>query len=351
MDRFKLSAVGRTPQAAAAPTLTELGPLVPRDLSWRRVLNAPPELRFSVPTRTLQDDIRARLLTLDTTPLEVWLHLDGELVEQAFVQAIQPQGDSVIFYCPGVLGYLAYWFVVADVSYSATDQFTIGKALVNQWQALSYGNFGIVTTGITTSGVTRTIDYVAAERHNVLQRLQELGGADDGFDIHVNQATRALVFSHPQKGSDLTGSVILDSRNITNPGSVASVAPGDVATEAFGVGTGPDQTLLTSTQANTTLRGQFGRVGVTATFDNVPAQATLDGYTQALLDARAAQLFMPAPGLRPIADVDVDSFDVGDTVAYVYDDGLGERSGDFRVSQKQVDVDLQGRTTMAVAFA
>lgn len=350
MALWSLTAVARTPAAATTPTLTEIGPIAAPSISWLRQLRGVPELRFSCLADTLQADIRSRLLTPETAPTEVWLYRDGVLVEAGFVQGYQVQGPSVSFFCPGILGYTAYMHVVSDLAFTGDDQFAIAAELIDQWQTLAYGNYGLDVSGVGTSGVTRDRTYIAAEQHNVLQRLFELGQVDDGFDIHVDPETREVVFTYPERGSDFSGSVFLDARNISDSGSVVSVAPGDIASEAFGVGTGPDQEALTSTLANTALRETWGRAGVTATFDGVSVQGTLDDHTQALLDARARHLFRPAPGLIPVAGAEADDFDVGDTVNYSFDDGLGLRTIDERVSQFQVDIDKDGKETLAVSF-
>lgn len=350
MALYELAAVARTPQSTGAPTLTEIGPIVAPQISWRRALSAPSELRFSCQPDKLSDAVRSRLVALEQLPLEVWLYRDGVVVEAGFVQGYQVQGASVSFFAPGLLGYLAYMGVEADLTFTSEDQFTIGKELVDQSQDLAYGNYGLDTSGIGTSGVDRDRAWRAVDRHGVLQRLLELGQADDGFDVHVDPATRALVFTHPQRGSDLSNSVFLDARNISDAGTVVSVAPGDLASDAFGVGTGADQEPLTSTLTNTDLRESWGRAWVSATFDGVSVQGDLDDHTQALLDARSTHLFLPAPGLIPVAGAEVGDFDEGDTVTYSFDDGLGLRTAAFRLTQLQVDVDVQGRETMAVSF-
>lgn len=348
---YELVAVARTPQAATGPTLTVLGPIVAPSITWTDELVGPGSIAFSCEARLLQSDIRARLRDLDANPTEVRLYRDGVVVAAGFLAGYQLQGGTLSATAPGLLGYLAYMWLTSDLSYAGVDQHTIGKGLVDHWQALSYGNFGIDTSGITASGVTRVRDFKALEGEQVLRRLLELRAVDDGFDVHVNPATRALVFSYPQRGTDLSASVIFDQRNIVDDGLSVSVAPGDLASEALTVGTGPAAAPIASSPANTALRAAFGRTGVWATFDGVSVQATLDDHAQALLDARDAQLVVPSPGLVPIADVDVDGFNVGDTVKYSFDAGLGLVEATRRVTTRRVTIDEAGKETMAVALS
>lgn len=350
-SRYELVAVARIPQAAAPPTLTEIGPIVAPTIIWTDGLNQPGAVAFSCTADRLASDVRARFLDVAANPTEVWLYRDGVIVAAGIVEAGQVQGGILSCTCPGLLHYLAYMHVVADVTYTADDQFAIAAALVEQWQSLSYGDFGIDTSGVGTSGITLDRTYLAAERHEVLRRVLDLGARVDGFDTHVDPATRALALSHPLRGTDLTSSVVLDARNITDGSFVFSVAPGDLASEALGVGTLGGADPITSTAENTTLRQAWGRTGVTETFDGVDDAGVLGDHTERLLDDRTTMVSAPGPGLLPVADADVGSFGPGDEVTYSFDSGLGTVTLTGRIGEKRVTVDEQGNETMAVSFA
>jgi hypothetical protein len=349
---YELVAVARTPQQVGPPTLVEVGPIVAPTITWTRELNRAGSIGFSCTPDRLDPAVRARFADLLGNPTEVWLYRDGVRVMAGLVAGYQIQGEAqsvLSVTAPGLLAYLQYMQVDADLRFNGVDQTTIGKTLVDQWQGLDYGNYGIDTSAVAASGVTRDRSYVAAEQHQVYQRLRELGQAVDGFDIDVDP-DRRLVLSHPSQGADLSQSVVLDGRNITDAGVVVSVAAGDVASEAYGLG-GNGVDAITARASNTTLRAEFGRTGVAESFDGVTVAATLAGHTQALLDARSTALFLPGPGLVPVADADVDDFGIGDSVTYEYDAGLGMQSGVFRVSTIRVAVDENGTETMAVGFA
>lgn len=350
MAVYELVAVSRTPQSATSPTLTELGPIVAPTITWLDELAGPGRLSFSCTPERLESSIQSRFLDLAANPLEIRLYRDGTVVFAGPVFGYQIQGGSLSVTAPGLLAYAGYMWVTSDLTYTATDQFTIAKGLVDHWQALTYGNFGIDTSAVGTSGVTRDRAYLAVEQHNILQRLLELSKVDSGFDVHVNPSTRALVLSYPTRGSDLSAGTVLDARNIVDAGISASVAPGDLASEAFGQGTGAEQTALSASKSDTTIRAAYGRTGVAGNFDGVSVQATLDGHTQALLDARTSMLFQPGPGLIPVADVDVGSFSPGDTIRYEYDAGLGLQSTSRRVASVEVSVDGDGTEAIAVGF-
>jgi hypothetical protein len=347
---YELVAVTRTPQAAGPPLLAEIGPIVAPTITWTRSLSRPGSIAFSCTPERLPAEVRFRLRDLARYPIEVWLRRDGEIVHAGAVTGYQMQGTTLTVTAPGLLSYLGYMLIDADLTFTGVDQTAIGRELVDQWQRLPYGHFGIDTTVVALSGVLRDRAYIAAEQHEVLSRLTQLGAAINGFDIDVDPATRALLLTSPRQGVDLSDSVVLDGRNITDAGVVVSVAAGDVASEAFGLG-GGTETAIATRRSNRARRATFGRAGVTGSFDGVTQPATLDAHTQALLDARGEQLFLPGPGLIPVADADVGSFGVGDTVTYAFDAGLGLQAGAFRVVEREVSVDADGAEAMAVRFA
>lgn len=345
-----LEAVARTPAASGPPTLTVLGPIPFTNLAYDDELNRDGSMNFSVRPEKLPGAVRDRFADLTVAPLEVVLRRGDRTLFAGPVWTWGLQGGTLAVNCRGLGGYLRYMQldnVTGSLGWASLDQHLIAKALVDAWQALAYGNFGIDTSAIAPSGVTRQRTYLHVERHEIYQRLVELCEISGGFDWHVDPVTRALVLDHPTRGVDLSASVHLDLRNITSGDESASVAAGDVASEAFGVGSADPP--ATSQQANTTLRQTFGRVGVSETFD-VAEQATLNGHVARLLGDRASMLRVPGPGLMPVRDADVGDFAPGDRISYVYDAGLGVVSRADRVARLQVQVDEGGGVEMAVEF-
>lgn len=339
----------RTPAQLAAPTLTEVERIAFDGLSWETEVNRAGSIQVGCVVDKLAAPIKARLRNLDQFPTELRVHRDGVVMAAGPITGGGIQGSTLTLYARGLLYYLRYMLVTADLTYAAVDQHLIAKGLVDHWQNLDYGNFGIDTSGITASGVTRDRTYKANELPNIGHVVELLSQVDNGFDATVNPSSRALVLHHPEQGIDRTATVHLDARNITDAGVSFSVAAEDVASDAFGVGTGEEP--FTAHKFDAAVRASFGRSGVGQTFDGVAQQATLDGHTQALLASRAVQWFQPAPGLFPVTDADVDDFDAGDTVSFSYDSGLGLHTGPYRVAAKRVQVDADGAETISVGFA
>lgn len=344
---WEVEAVAYTPQESAGPLFEPIGAFVAPSINWSANLDSRDELRFSCQTGTLDSDILDRLRNLRSAPMEVRLRRDGDLLFAGPIIGGQIQGAGMLsLVAVDASWWLSRAFIDDDMPFTDEDVFTIAVALVEQWQALDFGNFGIDTSGVGTSGIETTITYLAREHHEVAQRITELGQREDGFDWWVTPERELMLAA--SRGADLTSAVIFDFRNITDASVSFSVA--DTASDAYGTGTGPDSTPIVSFQFDNGVRTSFGRTAVSDTFDGVSVQATLDDHTLKLLADHSDPWFQPGPGLRPVADTDVTSFGPGDLVAYSYDAGLGLQDGTYRVKSKQVQVDSDGQEAISVEF-
>lgn len=355
MTTFEVVLVNRTPAITGAPTLTVVNRLVVETISYTEELNRPGTATLGCPIRSMTSDVTARLVDLAANPSEVWIYADSTLSWAGEIQTLNIQGQTASLNCVGLLGYTFRMGVTADLTYAATDQFTIAKGMVDQWQALNYGNYGIDTSTVGTSGVVRDRTYLRNELHNIGQRLSELGAVLNGFDIKVDPLTRKLVLTNPVSGTDLSASVFLDERNIDSASIAVSVAPSDLVSDVSATGTsttsGGVNSTLYSARSTSSVQTSYGRSWDSATFDGVTDQTTLDGHSDAYLQARSAQLLQP--GLTVVARVgsNVGDFHAGDTVNYSYDAGLGRQTANLRVAKLTVSVDSAGKQRLMVEFA
>lgn len=347
---YELVAVARIPQTSGPPTLLQIDPIDWTGLSFVDELSRPQQLTAGAKVSTLTEPLLQRLRNLAELATEIWLYRNGKLIFAGPLLGWQVQGEAITLQAQGLLAYLKMMVVQADQVFNNVDQFTIAATLINQWQALDYGNFGIDTSNLPVSGVVRDATYLAKELHNVGQRVEELGKRDNGFDLTIEPATRRLRMAYPIQGQDRSvgeDAVVFDARNVTSPNIICSSAPGDVASEAIGTGTG--DTALISTMSNLTRRAQYGRSAVTQTFDGVKEQSTLDAHVQGLLNVRNEALLIPGPDTRVTPDSDLSAYDVGDTVSYQLHSQLG-LGGAFRLRRRQVTVSKTGQESVTLAF-
>lgn len=354
MATFTVSLVARTPQAAGPPLLVEVDRLVVASISYTDELNRNGAGTFACPVRSLSSAVKGRLRDLRATPCEVRVHADGAVAWAGELQTLGISGQAVSLNCSGLLGYTHRMGVTADLVYTGVDQFTIAKGLVDHWQGLAYGHYGLVTTGIGTSGVSRDRAYLRNELHPIGKRLAELGAVDSGFDIHVDSATRALVLSYPQRGANLSASMFLDHRNIDSASVMQSVAPGDVVSDVSLTSTyqnsASENLTLYAARSTAAVRSSYGRSWDAVSLDGVSELATLNGHGDAFLAPRSQQLLQPGVTVLFRNGVAPGSIRPGDLVSYSYDAGLGLQSGVYRVAKVTIKVDESGSQRMELEF-
>jgi len=351
-EGYELVCVARIPQPSGPPTLVEIDAIACDGLSWTDELSRPQALQARAPISTLTDAVVSRLLDLRRNPCEFHLYREGERVFAGPLLTWDTKDGTMIFNAVGLLGYLRYWTIDTDQVFVQVDQFTIVKTLVDSWQNSSYGNYGLVTAIVGVSLVLTDATYKRNENHNMGQRIEELGKRDAGFDISVDPTTRQLQLWCPRQGTDRStgpGAVVFDGLSITSTDIASSVAPGDVASDAAGSGTGTEPEPLWGIAFDADVRATFGRSAVTASFE-VSDSLTLLAHLQGLLAPRTEALLVPGPRLRVPPDVPLSAYGVGDTVAYSLHDRLGVE-GAFRIRKRTVSVAAGGTETVTVEFA
>jgi len=349
---YELVLVARVMQPSGPPTFIDVDAILWEGLNHTEELSKVPSLQVSAPIPSLSEEVIQRLRDMRRLPSELWLYRDGTKVFAGQLMTWNTQNQTITMQASGALGYLRYWTIDSDQVFSAKDQFTIVKTLIDNWQNSSYGNFGINTANVGLSGITRDATYLQAENHNIAQRVEEMGQRENGFDLEVDPETRELKLWYPIQGVNrATGeeSIVFDAFSITSNDVAASVAPGDVASDAMGATTGTADPIW-ATIADLEIRAQFGRVSVTGSFDGVVEAGTLNDHLQGLLNARKEALLVPGPNLRVVNDLPLSAYRVGDTVAYRLHERLAVE-GSFRIRKRSVSVDHNNTQAVTLEFA
>jgi hypothetical protein len=346
---YAVTLVRRIPASGAAPALTELGPVKWSGLTITKECGGPGALAVVATVDSLDDSMTAALQNLIATPCELWCYRDAVLIDAGHLSGYRIQGRTIEFAGIGLLGYLG--FMVRTIAYSAssTDQATIVKALIDTYQAQTYGNFGLDTSTLTATGITRDLNLLASDEAHIDQVIAEMGGRDDGFDLEVDPTTRHVLMHSPRKGADLSASVIIDARSIGEPSYAQFVTPGQVASDVAVTASSTGGINLTSSAGDATVRASFGRATMTGSFQDVSVQATLDDHAVRLVDDNKSPLHQITPGLLAVPGFEYDDIDTGDIVTYQYDAGLGLQTFTPRV--KTIEVSLaSGTERMSIGF-
>ena len=351
--QYELVCVARIPQTTGPPILIEVDPIDWTSIDHIDELNVPSSLSVAAKLSSLTDPVLQRVRDIANLPTELWLYRNGKQVFAGPLLGWNVSEESLSLEAQGLEAYFKMMYVTGDLVLKDYDQFDIVTSLIDQWQTLDYGNFGIDTSDMPASGVIRTITYKRAELHNVAQRIDDLTKMSNGFDLSVDPTNRRLQLHYPMRGVDRSfgeDSVVFDQVNVTSTNIVCSGAPGDLASEALGTGTatGSDEPFI-SEKENVELRARYGRAGITGTFSNITDQSTLDSYVQAMIDARGQTLMVPGPNARVTVDSDVSRYDVGDTVDYQLHSQLSV-SGAFRIRKRSISVSETGTESVTLEF-
>lgn len=368
MATYEASIVAVTPQPAGTPTFVEIGAVIPTGLTIVDDLGAPGDCTISAKVTSLESAAKTRLATYTTpTPLpcELWIRRGtAALVFAGPITGYQIQNKTITLTAPGLLAYLLYWLADVNVlttlngsaateyAFAGIDQATIVQRLCDAWQAQAYGHDGIVTTGLTATGITRDLTLSARDGKLIMPLIQEMGIRSNGFDLSVDPNTRALTMWSPRKGTDRTtgpAAVILDARSIGEPNLSVSVAPGRIGSEVFASSSSTQGASLTTIKSNLALRAAFGRSYVTRAFQDISVQATLDDHAQRAADDNATAAVTLAPTLLPVPGFAYGDFQTGDTIAYDYDAGLDRQTMTPRVQSIAVSTDT-GRELLTVGL-
>jgi hypothetical protein len=345
MAEYELVCVARIPQANTAPFLFEIDPIDFDSLQWVDELNQPQQLDVQCLVSKMTLPVRQRLQNLAELATELWLYRDGIHVFAGPLVGWEAQdSDRLTLHARGLLFYLRWMVVDEDLTFTGDDMFTIAASLIDQWQDLEFGNFGIETGNVGLSGATADSAYVKTEFPFVLPALEELSKSGDGFDFEVDPASRNLRLWYPKAGVDRSvgdDAIVFDASNIESRTVKCSAGPDDLASAALVTSTDTEQGTLFSAYISEDLLVTFGRSAIAQNLDKVTDITLLDQAAEQLSNSRRVALLVPGPTTRVTADTDLSRYQVGDTVFYDLHDTL-EISGPFRVRKRTVDVADQG---------
>jgi hypothetical protein len=97
--------------------------------------------------------------------------------------------------------------ITTTEAFTNADQLLIARTLIDNAQAVAYGDIGVITNS-ETSGVLIDRVYYDYEYKGVYQAIQDLSRADDGFDFNIkveydnitNEPKKTLILGYPRTG-------------------------------------------------------------------------------------------------------------------------------------------------------
>jgi len=279
-------------------------------------------------------------LTPGTTA--VWFERDGVLLFGGVVWTAQVDAASntMTVAGEGPHSYLRRRAIRSTLTYTAQDQLDIVRGLIDHAQTQTNGTIGI-TYSTADSGVTRDRTYLAYERKNVGEAIEQLAAIDGGFDWRYDHnyvagvPTWSAQFTYPATGRttemvfEVGTNCALDSYEEDGT-SICNLV------DVFGVGTAAE--TLTASLSNPPMQGPYPILETTETHSDVSELNTLELHARRRLargagPTRRAQLTC-LPGVDPV----LGSYIAGDRVRVRCDHGWLQLDETMRIVDVTVNV-------------
>lgn len=310
-----------------------------------------------------------------TTPgrTALYIDLDGQLVWGGIIWRRRKASDGTAqISANGFLSFYGKFHVLTDQYFADVEQLAIARALAAAVAVTPGGGIGIDVSSPAASGVTRTQQYAAADRTQVLQALQDLAALQDGFDLAVTASygaggarVKTLTLGYPALGrTEQSTDLVVDY-----PGAIAAyewTEEGDrIANVVFVRGVGSASTTADAVRENPLavldgyprLEGEFSAPALRAT-------DTLEAYADALLAAYSRPVALPVLTLQPAAPGDpaalpLSAYGPGDWFRVVLADpawfpatatGSPGYDAKMRCLSRSVTVDNDGTYTVALTM-
>lgn len=353
MPTYSVSLVRRIQQAAGVPTFTELGPIKWTGLTVTEECGAPGSIEVTTTVDALHANLKTALLDLAATPCELWCYrtddIGTQVIHAGHLSGYSISERQITFAGVGLLAYLQVMIRTTTYTATADDQATIVAGLIDGYQSQTYGNYGLDTSTLTSTGIARDLTLNGSELNPLDRVIGEMGARENGFDLTVDPETRAITIDSPRKGSDLSASLVIDHRSIGDPQYAQFVPLGQIASDVAVIGSSVEGITLTASDSDTAVRAAFGRAMMSATFSDVTEQTTLDDHAGRLLGDNSDAFQQITPGLKTVPGFTWRDFASGDVVTYEYDAGLGVQTSTPRVKTKAVSVN-EGIERLSVGF-
>jgi hypothetical protein len=211
-----------------------------------------------------------------------------------------------------------------DAAWTATDQLTIAKALVDNAQASPGGSINI-TTSASTSGVTRSYSAGRYELKPVAEAFEDLATMTTGFDFGIDSVwsgstlVKTLRLYYPRKGRNFrqTGHVFEIGRNV-----LSFTWPTDgtrVSNKVWATGNGEGTSMLISSASDATQIQPLSAGGPgyplledVVSLKDENEQTNLDARALARVQYTATPVVLPTLTVRADLDPVLGSYITGD---------------------------------------
>lgn len=292
--------------------------------------------------------------TVATARTQVWFERDGVLLFPGILWTAKADigANTLELAGEGPHSYFRRRLIRSTRSFTATDQLTIARTLIQEAQAAVNTNIGVAAE-TATSGVLRDRTWLGYERKWVGEALEQLSAVEGGFDWRYaadwigGVPTATLRFTYPATGRR-TAHVFEVG---TNCSLLSYDEDGTTATnlvDALGAGDGDDS--LISSAANAAMQGPYRILEAVVAFSDVRNVDTLTIHAQRRLARGAGPIRHVELETFPDADPALGAYIVGDQVTVKAERGWVQLDDWFRIVEMSVSA-VGGEERIKLALA
>lgn len=309
-----------------------------RSIKFGKRLNNYGQAEFDIMTA---DPKAATFISLRKNTIEIHREINTSLTkvwagEQATSRAeLKDSGDNwASVYCFSWFEQLFHRYTAAEVIFSDTDQGAIASSLINTTNALDQTRVNVGTVATTKD---RDREY---NNQNIGEAIINLANLSSGFDFEVDEdgdfnADWIL-------GADKTNSVIFKyGHNIKNATVIEDFS--SPVNKAIVLGEATTETTLQRVERNdAALQAEYGLREDRLQEMDIVGISTLQDKGDAAIRKYGVPLFKVEFELVRNLAPSIDSFDVGDGIRLIIQDGIYDIDEQFRVFEWEVTYDSAG---------
>lgn len=302
-----------------------IGEIPVTSLNFSEVLNAPGACRFTFPLDLSDDD--ASVITTETlAPARsaIWVLSDGVVLWGGvlWVTSYDVTAGTVSCTAEGFLSYFRRRLLRETLTFTAEEQTTIAKELIDWAQAQSGGDLGVDTSEMEQTGTqqilrTRT-RYYDFERHTIGELIENLAAVRDGFDFRFipyldpdDGFQVRVTTSRPQTGR--VTNLIFDLDRSASQASV-TIDGGEIANSVDVTGTGEGRDLVIVNAVDPGKLSSYPLLDAVEARSDVIETSTLSDIAAARLLADSTPIEIPALTMRADQEPKLGTYVVGDNV-------------------------------------
>jgi hypothetical protein len=328
--------------------------------SFSHVLNAPGAFSGTMSLKQKPSKLLELQSAINLGRNTLYVDREGVIVWGGFLwtESANLATAQTTFAGEGFHSYFRRRYIRADKTYTGQDQTTgIAKDLIDYAQGQAGGNIGIITTGMTASGVTRDRSYPAVERKKIGEAIEQLAAVENGFDFRYDSSWNGDVIEtkfrtqYPSTGRQTDYVFAVGSHQLTEMMVNVDASTLVVTVDVIGATPDPGTSPLISTVSDTSRLSSMPLLEDIVSFTDVDNTTTLQGHANTRLQRGSQPIVIPSVSFNPSADPVIGSYIPGDIVRVKASVGLKSIDGDFRITEYGVTVSDTGKEDGKMSFA